>query len=691
MTTPVDTKPAADPWAAKRQTVALGLLIIAALALAIPITCAILYQWSAWPVIIWGGEVVLITLALALWCLLREPSPGLAEGDQMRVLLLIGCGVLGLATVLLGLTLPFTSPYKEVFGGPIKEWRQNPALLAKVGLALFGGLALMFVGLQGARSFEKERPNLRRLIYGYNAVLGTLLIAVIVGILNVLTYVRPERFDFFNRTFDWTSASVTSISPGSRAFLESIAEPVKVYVLLTARDRLSPHVEGLLENCRALNPRITWESLSRDRNRDEVTDLRKKYSFGEAYGLLVLYGAEPNVQYQFIPGDDLYRDVPTNEPEQPPKRVFRGETVLVNALTYLSEGKARPVIYFTQSSEELRLDDTNAEKPDVGLGLMKEAVGKINFELKALTFDPVSPKVPEDAAVVVVAGPRLPIEPRYAQALRDYMAGAGGRKKGKMIVLLDVVAEGKGMAPSGLETLLAEFNVRAGNDRVLSLNTRQPTSFRVYANPRSSNPLAQAYSQDGLVPFRFDNARTIEAAAPPNPGAPAPYTVEPLLVAIQGSGTYFVTEPDLSISPVAYVTDLLKGDSDKLRERLGKQLIPMAVTVSEGGGSMPRIPGHEGLTKDVPRMAVFGDSTWISNYAVARTIEGPDNLNLFANALSWLRERPDIGTKTEDKTLPVYRLNLGDDVYWRMVFLPLALMVLVVLTLGAGVWVIRRR
>ena len=48
-------------------------------------------------------------------------------------------------------------------------------------LALFGGLALMFVSLLPARAVERTDPALRRLLYGYNAVLSGLLMLAIGG------------------------------------------------------------------------------------------------------------------------------------------------------------------------------------------------------------------------------------------------------------------------------------------------------------------------------------------------------------------------------------------------------------------------------------------------------------------------------------------------------------------------------
>ena len=77
--------------------------------------------------------------------------------------------------------------------------------------------------------------------------------------------------------------------------------------------------------------------------------------------------------------------------------------------------------------------------------------------------------MPDDAAVVIVAEPQSPLSEPHVAALRKYMNEVRGTRKGKLIVLAGVRFGAKDkVLPTGLESLLQEFNIRVGNQMVLS-------------------------------------------------------------------------------------------------------------------------------------------------------------------------------------------------------------------------------
>ena len=162
----------------------------------------------------------------------------------------------------------------------------------------------------------------------------------------------------------------------------------------------------------------------------------------------------------------------------------------MTALNALEEGKSRPVVYFTQGNGEQDLTDANSPEEGKGLGALRERLQKANYDVKGLKFGPVanvktkdpliiiSDRVPDDAETVVVAGPRIALPDYALKALRDYMnppAEKSGKKKGKLVVMLDaVINPGKDLVKTGVESLLAEFDVKIGDDRVLSYNPNNP-------------------------------------------------------------------------------------------------------------------------------------------------------------------------------------------------------------------------
>src|SRR5437868_2536046 len=63
------------------------------------------------------------------------------------------------------------------------------ALLVALAV-LLAGLAIMFVSLQVVRSEERTSAVLRRLVYGYNAVLTGVLLLLILTVVNVLVTLK---------------------------------------------------------------------------------------------------------------------------------------------------------------------------------------------------------------------------------------------------------------------------------------------------------------------------------------------------------------------------------------------------------------------------------------------------------------------------------------------------------------------
>src|SRR5262249_3747288 len=142
------------------QQLVYGLFVLTGLCAAIPIAILIRtkgnFQAALGPVFLWGCGLTLASLAAALsatglvnWQKPREEG-GLTEDEKVRFLLLALGGVIGLMTAINGAVMPFTIFRDELKGG-LEKWRASPAGLVWSGLALFGGLGLMFASLQLGR------------------------------------------------------------------------------------------------------------------------------------------------------------------------------------------------------------------------------------------------------------------------------------------------------------------------------------------------------------------------------------------------------------------------------------------------------------------------------------------------------------------------------------------------------------
>src|SRR5262249_26735474 len=157
--------------------------------------------------------------------------------------------------------------------------------------------------------------------------------------------------------------------------------------------------------------------LSPDIDREKITQLQDKYKFTDRAGVLVVYGSDPNTEHQFIKYSALYTgSAPFGR--QRDTRLFKGESELMTAISYVSEGKKKPIGYFTQGNGELDLGDLSSREVDRGLGLLKQRLEQDNVTVKGLQLSAieglkaknpdivVSSVVPADASVVVIAGPQ---------------------------------------------------------------------------------------------------------------------------------------------------------------------------------------------------------------------------------------------------------------------------------------------
>jgi hypothetical protein len=639
----------------------------------------------------WLTVLALVALAVAQVNLFYNP-PKVSPGEKLRLVLVLLGGLLGICTAAYGFLLPFTE-YSSVFGGGFAEWRKNPNAIFRTVLPFFGGLMVAFVSLLLTSGLERTSATARRVLYGYNAVLSGVLLLFICLLLNVMPYSGVWPFKALTKTADWTSTGLYSLSQATKERLATLNEPVKVYVLLPAIDQLGAEVETLMNNLREQTNQITWESLSPQGNYRKVEELANKYQLTDPMGLLVVYGKEGQTSHEFIPRKDLYEDTSTQDSV---RFAFKGEAAFTKALTYLSEGKTKSVVYFTQGSGELDFNDHSATRPDVGMGEVTGRLGKGNFEVKPLPFDVAKPKVPEDADIVVVARPRTEMSAAAVSALRTFAAGEG-KKRGKLIILLDVVPmrDGK-MAKTGLEPLLAEYGVQAGDERLLAVAHKNPLELIAVTNPQGSNPIAKAfYPPGGFAPtvFLLSDVRTV-TPVPSNPNAPPKYAPEILLL-VPPRRQLIYAQADLNADSdvvANQLRELFKQDQDKFFDKLLPQAPSVAVVVSESKNAPPPIPGHDFMKpgESKPLMVVFGDATWISNTAMAAR-NGADNYDLFVSCVNWLRERPDIGVQAvADKTRAEYRLP-PEISATRLLIMPVMLILVTVICLGTGVWIVRRR
>jgi hypothetical protein len=689
-------------WLAQnRDRSAYLLYVAAAVFAALAIATYVRYQTSGVPVTLWFAAMATVLATAGLWQQFRQPG-ATSELDMARILVLAVGGLTGLATTLF-LGVGLAVKWENTLTGGWQAWQgENAWQIWVIVAALFGGLAIMFLSLQIVSGEVRQNPVMRRLVYGYNAGLAGLLLLAILALLNGLAYTPWGPFKYLNRTYPWTDASIYDLSSKSQNILQGLTKPVKVYAILPVQDAWYRPVRALLDNCQSATEKVQVEMISPDLDVERARQLASEYNVGERRGLLVVYGTPPDVNTRFINYQELQEQPDFMSRNQ--ARVFRGETALMTELSFLVEGKEKPVVYFTQGNGELDLNEMPGQammQLDEGLGALKQSLQQNNYIVKGLQLAPVagvgggkpdvvvSNQVPADAAIVVIAGPRQPFAEHALKALRDYMNPADpNAKKGKLVALLDPTLnpEKTGLLRTGLESLLAEYNVQVGNDRVLQLGAsaaRSPTDVLARTNPsravRDENPIAAAFA-----PLRFVlyGVRTVDAPTGTEQ-RPSNFRTESLIVAAPEQIVW--AETDVATPATELILELeRKGELDK---RITGRIPSLGVVVTETAPS--GLDPHAGLRPGTPRLIVVGDSTFVCNAVISDRGSGRRFFDLFSSCLAWLRERPsNIGIEPKKADVFAFTPSSRD---WPMIWIPGVLMLVGIIGLGTGVWVVRRR
>jgi hypothetical protein len=701
MSTPPSTAPTDwfDVLGRNRQPISVGLMLTGAAACVLAIVLNPTVKDDANP------EVFTL---LALGCALvggglyqylrREDELPIHESGQLLVL---GVGaVLGLALTVDCLQRAWI--WRETLLGGMEAWRGKDGW--RVWFLILGsalGFVIMFVSLLLARSREQQSPSLRRLLYGFNAFLTCYLLLVILIVVNVLAY------NFVPAVADYTDTKIYTLNPKSQNLLREMQKPVTVYAIVPSYESdFTKEYQNLEDNCRRVTDRISFHYVARDRNPSFLRELIDKYRIVNDLGLLVIYGDEdsPGVSSQFIKQSDLFATKmgPGDSVD------FKGEDQLMSAIRFLDENKTKPVIYFTQANGELDIGFApQAMDENRKASVLRERLEKANYEVKGLKLSNIkeeggagagavtSAEVPDDAAVVLIAGPTRRFSEEQVKALETYMKRTGA-KKGRLIVLLDVdVQKPEGvMRETGLESFLQSFDVDVGKDRILAPNDQPPYMVLVTGNPelRDSNPVAAALA--GIGPPML-NVRTMRphAGMPARPGLTS-YRPETLMIAVPARGNLLWADTDLGRDPADLVEEI-RNDANKRNSKQWASALPAAVAVSEAGMPDPRDP-HAGIMPPkagTPRLIAFGNAAFLSDANMRRGIRGGTPgypyYDILESSLAWLRERPQsIGLDPKDRK--IYQMDEATQIS-RMILLPLVMMVVAVIGLGLGVWVVRRR
>src|SRR5262245_13381809 len=277
-----------------------------------------------------------------------------------------------------------------IFGGlGLRMYRPSWAA-AWLAAAIAGGLLVLigiYLRIQSPRDVWRRRTTR----FGLNAMVMIVLVLGVIALVEAVSFRHNWRVDL-------TENKRQSLSPQTIKVLRELKASVKAIAFMrpdlpskrTSEDRLKLYETNS-------DGKFSWESVDADSNPLRAT----RYGV-TTYGTIVLEA-----------------EVRKGEVREEKVQDAEGET-LTNALIRVTrEGKK--TVYFLKGHGEKDLATTERN----GLSQLKTALEKVNYETKELLLAREA-KVPDDAGIVVVAGPDKDLLPNEVDALAGYL-GRGGR------------------------------------------------------------------------------------------------------------------------------------------------------------------------------------------------------------------------------------------------------------------------
>ncbi len=290
------------------------------------------------------------------------------------------------------------------------------------------------------------------------------------------------------------------------------------------------------------------------------------------------------------------------------------EQAVTNALKKVIEGQAKKA-YFIQGHGEHSTDDAAAKSGYAGFA---ESLKNDNFDVEKLTLAQEG-KIPDDASLVVIGGPKTDYLPAEIDVLRGYI-----RRGGKILMMVDPPDKPEAPPLTNLIAFAREWDIDLGTNVVVDASGLGQLIGANEAVPIAMPaPGGHPVTKDFQVMTAFPLARS----ATPIEGGVNGKNAQKLLETSPRSWA----ETDIK---GLYSNGDIKPDLDK-GDKMGPITIASAVSAPiDASAATTPAAGPKGES----RLVVVGDSDFISNGA----INSSGNRDLGLNMANWLGQQEDL-------------------------------------------------
>lgn len=476
-------------------------------------------------------------------------------------------------------------------------------------------LAVVVIGLAAFVLLDPDRVRQalsgRQARYGSNAAVLVLAFTGIIVVLNYLVYKNPQRWDL-------TEDKVNTLSQETLDTLQALEEPVQVTGYYTQR------------------------SLFAQEQAQTVLDSYKTGSGGRFSYSFIDPEANPLVAQEAGITQDQTLVLQMGERQQ--QVLYPSENELTSALVRLMSGRELTV-YFLSGHGEYSLEGGN----DRTLSVAADTLASKNYRVEELNLL-AEKQIPEDADLLVIAGPMLPLSQAEIDQIAEFSQNGGA-----LIVMEEPpVLTDFGDAEDPLAEYLTEsWGITLGDDIVLSPGQTDNEVIAV-ADQYGFHPITDKLDQ---VATFYPSARSVQVGTEAEN-----VNLTPLVMTAPYDTTWAETDMEALLGGVA--------EPDEMED------LPGPVTVAVAG---------EQRESD-SRIVVFGDADFASDYNFYTQRNG----DMLINSADWVTDQEELINLTPREQTQRFMLP-PFPAYTNLVIL-VTVFLLPGLVLGAGIWVwIQRR
>jgi hypothetical protein len=331
---------------------------------------------------------------------------------------------------------------------------------------------------------------------------------------------------------------------------------------------------------------------------------------------------------------------------------FKGELMFTSAIINVTDVQ-RLKACFLQGHKE---HDPQADNP-FGYAKFAELLQQMNIQLELLSTS--GGGIPEDCQLLIIAGPQQSLETAEVAKIEQFL-----NRGGRLLALFNNL--NLNWAPTGLESMLASWGVRVGNNVIedQTLNkaddlTKTISTMVITNYPTPSHPVCKPLLRTRLQVVM-------------------PRSVEKQLNGKQDADSPKVDELAASGPNSSAITHFRDGVPypDPLHDRRG----PISVIVAAEKGGVQGVNDYRGAT----RIIVVGDSICLGNHLMEW------NRDFAVLAVNWLLDRTKLMGGIGPRKVREYRVVMTPSQMFAVRWLLLGVLPGAVFAIGILVWFRRR-